>query len=1075
MVAGAVALRCSYFRSPFVRTARLATPLREYLCAWLVIAALLAASFWPLLFGQSIGSADALRALDSVYVGEPQAPLLLPRAALRLYDLLRNPLVDEGIYDPAFYWIDLPNSALEAAYFQRGEWPIWNPYVGLGTPLLATGQTGSFFPLKLILYLGRVVEAYSAYLVARLFLAGAFAYAFARLIALGHWSALTASSAYMLGGFLTMHFHNVEATTASVLPFLLWAFEHLARRRDAPSLAMAALATAAIGSAGHPEPALYGVAGGGAYFLARAQALGGGTPKMRVRAARLCADSALLLSAGGLGALCAAVLVLPFAERAAMAASGLLSRVDPASLASAAHQVFIPLLLHFFLPLAQPQPQFNAYAGPSALMLVFIAVRSRRDHDPVSSAVSPLLVMVSASLGSLLVSRGSELLPVLPFGIHGIYAVPALSFSVSMLAGIGAHHLARTAATDAQTAARLLAPGLVLALAGALAIWDASQDEQRAPGLLALAPVVLVILFAGFAGFAAARGMARRTAGAYRGASAAPGQIEVVCAAAGAALVAGAVLTHVSDVAYREWVGQAARGTVTSAASTADRAVAIPETWSARGWVATGEWKINRGGREALLMLGPVGPHSFEWYEGPKLGATNLVTSNGGHLLAFDAGGERYDARVTGGFHRFVSPEAAGRLVVELGIAAALLCGVLVIPAIGWVGSRAARRALDGAAFLLTAVPLVLIAFSRNPPQSHFSFPATGAVTSLRLALDGSPFERAAPVGHRVLMPNSNILLGIRSTSLQDPLQSCRYQQVMAVLSARGPEPAEPAALTTPACTGQHQTDLLRLSDRALHVLGSAVAISTAADSTGEPGEPGLRSVGSIDAVRLYRADPPARRATLPATALPFSHDDPAVLTHLSDPAFDPSRTALVETDGTGTAAISPLAGRSLPCRADDSRVQAALRGGLDRAGEGFAHILDESGTQMRVALRAAHPGFLVVADTHYPGWIAFLDGSPVPLCRANGLMRAVPVPAGEHTVIFRYAPLTFAVGLGLTLTGYGIAAVLLTLGVLQQRRSAERQQSTLARGVDHIPAVASAILGLNLLMLAGFWLGLPA
>jgi uncharacterized membrane protein YfhO len=55
--------------------------------------------------------------------------------------------------------------------------------------------------------------------------------------------------------------------------------------------------------------------------------------------------------------------------------------------------------------------------------------------------------------------------------------------------------------------------------------------------------------------------------------------------------------------------------------------------------------------------------------------------------------------------------------------------------------------------------------------------------------------------------------------------------------------------------------------------------------------------------------------------------------------------------------------------------------------------------------------GFLVLADTFYPGWQATLDRVPVKILRANHAFRAIALPPGQHTVVFQYAPLTFRVG----------------------------------------------------------------
>jgi len=66
----------------------------------------------------------------------------------------------------------------------------------------------------------------------------------------------------------------------------------------------------------------------------------------------------------------------------------------------------------------------------------------------------------------------------------------------------------------------------------------------------------------------------------------------------------------------------------------------------------------------------------------------------------------------------------------------------------------------------------------------------------------------------------------------------------------------------------------------------------------------------------------------------------------------------------------------------------------------------------------APSDGFLVVSDTWFPGWRASVQpaGAPaaveVPIYRANGSMRAVPVPPGLSTVRMTYSPLSVKVGL---------------------------------------------------------------
>ena len=67
----------------------------------------------------------------------------------------------------------------------------------------------------------------------------------------------------------------------------------------------------------------------------------------------------------------------------------------------------------------------------------------------------------------------------------------------------------------------------------------------------------------------------------------------------------------------------------------------------------------------------------------------------------------------------------------------------------------------------------------------------------------------------------------------------------------------------------------------------------------------------------------------------------------------------------------------------------------------------------------------MVLSDTYYPGWRAFVDGVERPILRANHVFRAVVVPAGAQEVVFSYEPDSFRYGLLVS-----VAAVALWLGL---------------------------------------------
>jgi hypothetical protein len=64
-----------------------------------------------------------------------------------------------------------------------------------------------------------------------------------------------------------------------------------------------------------------------------------------------------------------------------------------------------------------------------------------------------------------------------------------------------------------------------------------------------------------------------------------------------------------------------------------------------------------------------------------------------------------------------------------------------------------------------------------------------------------------------------------------------------------------------------------------------------------------------------------------------------------------------------------------------------------------------------KLSVSTDRAGYLVLADTWYPGWSAFVDGQPMPISRANLIFRAVPIEAGAHSVTFEYRPTSFIFG----------------------------------------------------------------
>ncbi|MGQ9625576.1 MAG: oligosaccharide flippase family protein [Anaerolineae bacterium] len=114
--------------------------------------------------------------------------------------------------------------------------PLWNPYLFAGLPFLAAGQHSALYPLSVLFYVLPLAKAYGYFTVLQLFLAGLFAYFYARTIGMGRLASLLTGLTYMLSGFMvaSVVFPMIIAA-ASWLPLLLAIIERLIRTAEPPT------------------------------------------------------------------------------------------------------------------------------------------------------------------------------------------------------------------------------------------------------------------------------------------------------------------------------------------------------------------------------------------------------------------------------------------------------------------------------------------------------------------------------------------------------------------------------------------------------------------------------------------------------------------------------------------------------------------------------------------------------------------------------------------------------------------------------------------------------------------------
>jgi hypothetical protein len=77
---------------------------------------------------------------------------------------------------------------------------------------------------------------------------------------------------------------------------------------------------------------------------------------------------------------------------------------------------------------------------------------------------------------------------------------------------------------------------------------------------------------------------------------------------------------------------------------------------------------------------------------------------------------------------------------------------------------------------------------------------------------------------------------------------------------------------------------------------------------------------------------------------------------------------------------------------------------------------------EIRIEATAQQTGLLVLSDIYYPsGWKAYIDGKETKIYKTNYILRSVLVPPGQHSIIFKFDPASYHVGVW-------ISAITLTL-----------------------------------------------
>ena len=137
---------------------------------------------------------------------------------------------------------------------------------------------------------------------------------------------------------------------------------------------------------------------------------------------------------------------------------------------------------------------------------------------------------------------------------------------------------------------------------------------------------------------------------------------------------------------------------------------------------------------------------------------------------------------------------------------------------------------------------------------------------------------------------------------------------------------------------------------------------------------------------------------------------------YLRSPAFDPQREAIL---------------------AEEVAVADAP---IDSTSSVSVELIEYGPRKIVWSAATDRPRLLVISEVIYPaGWAAFIDGSEVPIHRANYLLRSVVVPEGAHEVTLRFDPRSYRLGRVVsgasTVLVYGAILLLVALAIPRRKQ----------------------------------------
>jgi hypothetical protein len=290
----------------------------------------------------------------------------------------------------------------------------------------------------------------------------------------------------------------------------------------------------------------------------------------------------------------------------------------------------------------------------------------------------------------------------------------------------------------------------------------------------------------------------------------------------------------------------------------------------------------------------------------------------------------------------------------------------------------------------ITVISLFLFNQRSLPPQKKFELPQPEIIAYLKTVKG-----RVLPLAEHLLKANANVIYGIASFRIHNPLLPARF---VAYVTNSG--------ATVDEFHNQHYAPESIIHNKFIDAAGVKYFLTQFKDLPA----PYLLRHTSKEGIRIYE-NPNALSEAYICRNLQLASSGAQALEFMQKADFFPQSQVIVESPEKNSD-IDAL--RSITCSTRGSSKVTPL-------------VLSQiRNNHFQLTTDEVKPAFLTVTQTYYPGWAAFIDGKEVPLYRTNYLFQGIVLPSGRHNVDLVYFPASFKLGLLLNVLGIFAVAILL-------------------------------------------------